>query len=163
VVLDKELELRGAEYYDFRAELMIRNDEGLTKSYNRFHDPDESDADILRFRELHAVMDRAVLDAYCWTDIQPTCEFILDYEDDHDEPPEGRRKRKPWRYRWPDEVRDEVLARLLELNAQRAKEQATISSPGNGHSSSSAKKRGGRQKKATNPEPQGGLFDKESE
>ena len=25
--------------------------------------------------------------------------------------------------RWPDEVRDEVLARLLELNAQRAAEE----------------------------------------
>jgi hypothetical protein len=26
----------------------------------------------------------------------------------------------PWRYRWPDEVRDDVLARLLALEAQRA-------------------------------------------
>ena len=32
-------------------------------------------------------MDRAVLDAYGWTDIRPTCEFILDYEDDEDESP----------------------------------------------------------------------------
>jgi hypothetical protein len=31
-------------------------------------------------------------------------------------------KKKP--YRWPDEVRDEVLARLLELNAERAREEA---------------------------------------
>jgi len=29
----------------------------------------------------------------------------------------GRRRKKPWRYRWPDEIRDEVLARLLKLNA----------------------------------------------
>ena len=28
-----------------------------------------------------------------------------------------------WRYRWPDEVRDEVLARLLKLNAERAEEE----------------------------------------
>ena len=27
------------------------------------------------------------------------------------------------RYRWPDEVRDEVLARLLKLNAERAVEE----------------------------------------
>ena len=33
-------------------------------------------------------------------------------------------KKKPWRYRWPDEVRDEVLARLLALNAERAVEEA---------------------------------------
>ena len=70
-------------------------------------------------------MDRAVLDAYGWTDIQPRCEFILDYEDDEDETPgKPSKKKKPWRYRWPDEIRDEVLGRLLELNAQRAKEEA---------------------------------------
>ena len=33
-------------------------------------------------------------------------------------------RRKPYRYRWPDEVRDKVLARLLELNAERAAEEA---------------------------------------
>ena len=32
----------GKEYYDFRAALMVRNNEGLTKTYNRFHDPDEA-------------------------------------------------------------------------------------------------------------------------
>jgi hypothetical protein len=119
------LERAGREYYEFRAALMIRNDEGLTKTYNRFHDPDEHDSDILKLRELHDTMDRAVLDAYGWTDIRPTCEFILDYEDEDEEMP-GRvsRRRKPWRYRWPDEIRDEVLGRLLELNAQRAKEEA---------------------------------------
>ena len=35
----------------------------------------------------------------------------------------GRQKKKPWRFRWPDEVRDEVLARLLKLNAERAEEE----------------------------------------
>jgi hypothetical protein len=53
----------------------------------------------------------------------PTCEFLLDYEEDEDDDDEsgvGRRRKKPWRYRWPDEFRDEVLARLLELNRQRA-------------------------------------------
>ena len=48
------------------------------------------------------------------------CEFLLDYEIDEEE---WGNKKKPWRYRWPDEVRDEVLARLLELNAKRAKEE----------------------------------------
>src|SRR5207245_1094553 len=71
-----------------------------------------------RNRELHAAVCRAVLDAYGWTDSEPACEFLLDYEDeDDDEEPDSRRssrgRRKPWRYRWPDEV----LARLLALNA----------------------------------------------
>ncbi len=30
-------------------------------------------------------MDRAVLNAYGWTDLKPTCEFLLDYEDDDDQ------------------------------------------------------------------------------
>ena len=64
---------------------MVRNNEGLTKTYNRFHDPDERSPDILKLRELHAAMDRAVLDAYGWTDLKPTCEFLLDYEEDEDE------------------------------------------------------------------------------
>ena len=32
-------------------------------------------------------------------------------------------KKEPFRYRWPNEVRDEVLARLLELNAERAAQE----------------------------------------
>ncbi len=120
-VFSKSLERASREYYDFRAALMVRNNEGLTKTYNRFHDPDEHDADIVKLRDLHAAMDRAVLDAYGWTDIQPTCEFILDYEDEEDgESGKASKRKKPWRYGWPDEVRDEVLGRLLELNAERA-------------------------------------------
>jgi hypothetical protein len=118
------LEIAGKEYYDFRASLMIQSNEGLTKTYNRFHDPEETSNGIVRLRELHSAMDRAVLDAYGWSDIATTCEFLLDYEDDDDESDTGgRRRRKPWRYRWPDEIRDEVLARLLDLNAKRAEEE----------------------------------------
>ena len=110
------LEAAGKAYYEFRAELMIRNDEGLTKTYNRFHDPNERNGDILKLRELHAAMDRAILDAYGWNDISTDCEFIGDYEVE-----EG--KKIPWRYRWPEEVHDEVLARLLELNQKRYEEE----------------------------------------
>ncbi len=120
---DPTLEEAGKAYYEFRADLMARNNEGLTKTYNRFHDPNERDPDIVKLRELHAAMDRAVLDAYGWTDIPTDCDFLLDYEDEEEEDENGgraRRRKKPWRCRWPDPVRDEVLARLLELNAQRA-------------------------------------------
>src|SRR5207249_2813719 len=101
---DSALEAAGRAYYEFRAALMVRNDEGLTKTYNRFHDPDERSADIDRLRALHAAMDRAVLDAYGWTDLQPTCEFLLDYEEDDEDHDAlgGRRRKKPWRFRWPD-------------------------------------------------------------
>ena len=102
---------------------MIRNNEGLTKTYNRFHDPNEDSPDIVRLRELHAAMDRAVLDAYGWQDIQPVCEFIPEFDDEEDEDDNGRPKKKKYRYKWPEAIHDEVLARLLELNRQRAEEE----------------------------------------
>jgi hypothetical protein len=106
---NERLETVGKGYYDFRAQLMVANNEGLTKTYNRFHDPNERSPDILKLRELHGAMDRAVLDAYGWTDLMPTCEFLLDYEEDEDEDDSSSRRKKPWRYRWPDDFRDEVL------------------------------------------------------
>ena len=115
------LEAAGKAYYEHRAALMVRNDEGMTKTYNRFHDPYENDPEISQLRELHTAMDRAVLGAYGWTDIPTDCDYLLDYE--IDEATWGRKK-KPYRYRWPDPVRDEVLARLLALNAERAAEEA---------------------------------------
>ena len=115
------VETAGKTYYEYRAALMVRNNQGLTDTYNRFHDPDERHPDILQLRLLHAQMDRAVLDAYGWTDISTECTFLLDYEDEEDdENTSKRQKKKPWRYRWPEEIHDEVLARLLELNQQRA-------------------------------------------
>jgi len=121
------LQVAGKTYYEFRAALMVRNNEGLTKTYNRFHDPDERSPDILKLRELHAAMDKAILEAYGWHDLaeSATCEFLLDYEEDEDDDENGggRRRKKPWRFRWPDDFRDEVLARLLELNRQRAEEE----------------------------------------
>ena len=114
------LEAVGKAYSEFRTTVMVRNNEGLTKTYNRFHDANEEAPEILELRERHAAMDRAVLDAYGWRDIKTNCEFLLEYEIDEEE---WGGKKKPYRYRWPDDVRDEVLGRLLALNEQRAKEE----------------------------------------
>lgn len=149
------LEAIGQTYYNPRAALMIRNNQGLTDTYNRFHDPAETDPDIHHLRDLHSQMDRAVLDAYDWQDISTTCGFALDYldTDTTDLPLEAqeridsgdlffataaeatsfdnlirssastRKKKLPWRYRWPESTHDEVLARLLDLNQQRYEEE----------------------------------------
>jgi hypothetical protein len=146
------LEAAGRAYYEFRAELMVRNDEGLTKTYNRFHDPDDRSRDILRLRELHAAMDRAVLDAYGWTNLDPRCEFLLDYEEDDEE---SSRKKKPWRYRWSDELRDEVLARLLDLNQQLAREEQLAGAKEGTRGARASRPRG--QRRAANP-AQGSLL-----
>ena len=55
---------------------MVDKNEGLTKIYNRFHDPNDDDADIRELRNLHQKMDKAVLDAYNWTNIQIRCDFF---------------------------------------------------------------------------------------
>jgi len=148
------LEKTGCEYHDFRAKLMLANNEGLTKTYNRFHDRDERAPEVLRLRELHAAMDRAVLDTYGWTAFKPRCDFILDYEEPDDEEGSGRSRKKPWRYRWVDDDRDEILARLLALNKKRAEEEALAGRPASA---------GGRTKRSNRGSPptqagQGSLF-----
>ncbi len=106
-------------YVEHRQSAMARLGEGATQLYNRFHNPDEHDAGVIALRRLHAEMDRAVLDAYGWTDLPTDCEFLLDYEVED----ESARRKKPWRYRWPENIHDEVLARLLALNVERAAEE----------------------------------------
>ncbi len=120
-------------YLESRTTALRRFGIGTTELYARFHAPDDRSTEIIGLRELHSMLDRAVLDAYGWQDIPTTCDFLLDGEDPEDEADEGatRRKKKPWRYRWPDEVRDEVLARLLELNRRRAEEERLATLTGN--------------------------------
>jgi len=120
---ENNLEHDGREYYEYRAELMMKSGLGLTETYNRFHDPNEDSTDIVRLRDLHAAMDRAVLDAYGWQDIHPVCEFIPEFDDEEDEEDNSRPKKKKYRYKWPEAIHDEVLALLLELNRQRAEEE----------------------------------------
>jgi len=147
-----ELDSVGKGYYEFRAQLMRESNKGLTKTYNRFHDPKEKSPEIRQLRELHLEMDLAVLAAYGWTNIDTTCGFDLDWceaEPADDASPdtlerietgwfffetaeearafaaelEDGGKSLGWRYRWRPEIRDDVLARLLLLNAQRAEEE----------------------------------------
>jgi hypothetical protein len=117
------LEAAGKAYYDFRAGLLNRNNEGLTKTYNRFHDPGEMSTEIAELRRLHDAMDRAVLDAYGWVNCRPTCNFFPEFDDEEEGEEESTSKKKRFRYRWPDETRDDVLARLLVLNQQRYEEE----------------------------------------
>jgi hypothetical protein len=108
------LEAAGRVYHEHRAALMVARNEGMTKTYHRFHDPDERAEDIVRLRELHAEMDRAALHAYSWDDFAERAEPIfLDETNEDDHTYQGR-------LFWCSAFRDEVLARLLALNAERA-------------------------------------------
>lgn len=61
----------GEALYEHRSALMLHFDEGMTKIWNRLLAPDETDLGVLRLRELRDTMDRAVLDAYGWSDLSP--------------------------------------------------------------------------------------------
>lgn len=114
---DATLEAIGQAYHDRRAALMVARNEGLTKTYNRFHDRKEKSADIQKLRELHAEMDRAVLHAYGWDDLADRAAPVFLDESNEDEfAYQGR-------LFWPADFRDEVLARLLALNAERHAEE----------------------------------------
>lgn len=111
------LEAAGKSYHDHRAKVMVDADEGMTKTYNRFHKADQRSEPIQRLRELHDEMDRAVLRAYGWHDLADELrpEFLTEEtEDDHTY--QGR-------YFWNAEGRDRVLSRLLALNADRHAEE----------------------------------------
>ena len=114
------LEAASRAYHDHRAAMMVARNEGMTKTCNRFHDPDQRGEDIIRLRELHAEMDRAVLCAYGWDDLAERAEPIfLDETNEEDHTYQGR-------LFWPSAFRDEVLARLLALNAERHAEEVRL-------------------------------------
>ena len=95
----------GERYHDHRRQIMLARQEGLTKTYNRFHDSEEADADIQKLRELHVEMDRAVAAAYGWAD--------LDLGHGFHETKQGIR------FTISEAARREVLGRLLKLNHER--------------------------------------------
>ena len=100
--------------------MMIARNEGLTKTYNRFHGPAERASDIQRLRDLHHAMDVAVLRAYGWNDLAARAapEFLSEEtEQEH---------RYQGRLFWPAPFRDEVLGRLLDLNRARAEEERRL-------------------------------------
>jgi hypothetical protein len=97
----------GAAYHEHRRQIMLARQLGLTKTYNLFHNPACQDADIVRLRELHAAMDRAILACYGWEDLNPGHDF---YQND----------RGQTRYTLSPEARRQVLARLVGLNLEIA-------------------------------------------
>jgi hypothetical protein len=85
---DATLEAAGEVYHAFRAQVMIDRNEGLTKTYNRFHARVENTPEVARLRELHAEMDAAALRAYGWDDLADRAapEFIEQGADEGKKP-----------------------------------------------------------------------------
>lgn len=108
---------------------MLNRREGLTQTYNRFHNPEETASDIAELRLLHVEMDNAVTAAYGWQD--------LDLDHDFHETKQGIR------FTISEAARREVLDRLLALNHQRHAEE--VAAAANQATATPAKR--GRKKK----------------
>jgi hypothetical protein len=93
----------GAAYHEHRRQVMLTRQFGLTKTYNLFHNPDCQDADIIRLRELHIEMDRAILLCYGWDDLNLGHDF-------------HKNDRGQIRFTVSPEARRELLRRLIDLN-----------------------------------------------
>ena len=96
-------------YHDWRQHVMEHTEQGLTTTYNHFHDPDEASSDIQKLRDLHVEMDQAVAAAYGWSDLDLGHGF---YE-----------TKQGLRFTISEPARREVLQRLLKLNHKRYEEE----------------------------------------
>jgi hypothetical protein len=96
------LDAIGDRYHAHRRSIMLIRKQGLTKTYNRFHNPRETAPDIRELRELHLEIDRAVAAAYGWIDLDLGHGF-------HD-------TKQGVRFTIRESARQEVLVRLLRLN-----------------------------------------------
>jgi hypothetical protein len=102
-----ELEGLGQQLDTTRRDLMLSRAWGLTKTYNRVHDPDVHEPAIQDLRDIHVAIDEALMRAYGWDD--------LDLKIGHHPTKIG--------IRWTvsKEARFELLDRLLEENHRRYK------------------------------------------
>ena len=103
--LTAEMEDLGRQLDTTRRDLMLSRAWGLTKTYNRVHDPDVHEPAIQELRDIHVAIDEAVMRAYGWDD--------LDLKIGHHPTKIG--------IRWTvsKEARFELLDRLLEENHRR--------------------------------------------
>jgi len=97
---------RAAEnYHEERKSFMIDNSIGLTATYNQFHDSQNCDSFVVLLRKRHIEVDEAVITAYGWENIKMDHDFRITSQGE--------------RFTFSENVRRELLDRLLVLNHQR--------------------------------------------
>jgi hypothetical protein len=99
----------GQAIHTLRSRLCLAADLGLTKLYNHFHDSKKNEPALHSLRALHTQLDRAVADAYGWTDLKLDHGF---HQTKHGE-----------RFTVSDVARNQILDRLLALNHERYAEE----------------------------------------
>jgi hypothetical protein len=97
------LEALGEEVHEARREFAAQRGIGLTATYNALHDAAATDLDLKQLRTLHETLDRAVLDAYGWSDVAVPA-YCAANDDSYER----------------NAFEDALAARLSALNAARA-------------------------------------------
>lgn len=110
-----------------RSGLMLARNEGLTKLYNRVHDPAESDAGIARLREMHVKLDSAVAASYGWEDLHLGHGF-------------HETRQGVVRFTAASKAQTELLDRLLELNHRRNADELVSGAHGGDRAAPSRKR-----------------------
>ncbi|MBE7500352.1 MAG: restriction endonuclease [Verrucomicrobiales bacterium] len=164
------LSANGNLYHDHRKEVMASRDEGLTDTYNRFHDPAEQSADIARLRTLHVEMDQAVALAYGWPILvngqvvnpEPSTTPGSPLTAHHSPVPDPldlghgfHETKQGVRYTLSESARRIVLDRLLALNHQRYEEEVKAGLHDKKKRVASGKRRTARGERGTPSEEQG--------
>ena len=183
--IQNRLEIIGESYHEFRKQLMISIELGLTKTYNLFHSNaitslainekekqvaglvkhlektpsiisfNEAVKGILKLRELHKEMDESVLEAYGWHQDDPKWGEAIQLRHDFYEV-DYLPENDRVRYTIHPEARKEVLKRLLQLNHERYAEEVAAGL----HDKKGAKKEEKTKKvKGSKSEDGPGLFD----
>jgi len=138
---DNVLTTVGLQYHELRTQIMQTRQEGLTKTYNRFHNRSENSEDVARLRALHAEMDQTVAAAYGWSELHLGHDF--------------HETKQGVRYTISEPARRAVLDCLLALNHQRHEEELEI---GLHEERTKATKNGPRKKSSSSLEIQGTLI-----
>jgi hypothetical protein len=93
------------------------NGAGMTDVMNAIHSPETNDQRITELRcRLHEI-DVAVAAAFDWSDLDLSSAFIEQ---------EAEAERDKWRFQLSDQVRADVLTRLIDLNRERSEPQETV-------------------------------------
>lgn len=106
------LEIAGKDYFEHRAAMCNHRHLGFTAIYNLVHSQVENDEDVVRLRELLVSLDRAVLAAYGWQDVELHHQFI--------------ETKRGERFSIDGITRTEILRRLSALNRQRHDEEVSL-------------------------------------
>ncbi|SDO98598.1 hypothetical protein SAMN05216196_11522 [Lutimaribacter pacificus] len=108
--LGEDLRTVGKTFVELRETVMLDKGIGLTKLYNKIHDPIDQEHETLQLRKSLVNLDRTVLAAYGWSDIK----LDHDFRDD----PTILEDNKV-RFSISDNSRSELIGRLSRLNQER--------------------------------------------